>query len=210
MPEREIDEEDTETAELQTTLRRFQRVTSSGSDKEDVQEDRRHRRVGSQEAEETEEDRGAGSQEAEEDRRAGSQEVEEDRRAGCQIAEEDRGQRRAGSQEAEVDRRQRRAGSQPEREILTADTETAQFQSNLRKLAAFSHSAGEVSEQADCEVEKRPSKSNKTVFRPGMRSGPGQALRRSRTWEGFGSGLRYESVSDAGLPPPPPPPPNKR
>ena len=56
MPEREIDEEDTETAELQTTLRRFQRVTSSGSDKEDVQEDRRHRRVGSQEAEETEED----------------------------------------------------------------------------------------------------------------------------------------------------------
>ena len=93
---------------------------------------------------------------------------------------------------------------------MTADTETAQFQSNLRKLAAFSHSAGEVSEQADCEVEKRPSKSNKTVFRPGMRSGPGQALRRSRTWEGFGSGLRYESVSDAGLPPPPPPPPNKR
>ena len=93
---------------------------------------------------------------------------------------------------------------------MTADTETAQFQSNLRKLAAFSHSAGEVSEKADCEVEKRPSKSNKTVFRPGMRSGPGQGLRRSRTWEGFGSGLRYESVSDAGLPPPPPPPPNKR
>ena len=207
MPEREIDEEDTETAELQTTLRRFQRVTSSGSDKEDVQEDRRHRRVGSQEAEEAEEDRRAASQEVEEDRRAGSQEVEEDRRTVFQEAEEER---RAGSQEAEVDRRQRRAGSQPEREILTADTETAQFQSNLRKLAAFSHSAGEVSEQADCEVEKRPSKSNKTVFRPGMRSGPGQALRRSRTWEGFGSGLRYESVSDAGLPPPPPPPPNKR
>ena len=207
MPEREIDEEDTETAELQTTLRRFQRVTSSGSDKEDVQEDRRHRRVGSQEAEEAEEDRRAASQEVEEDRRAGSQEVEEDRRTVSQEAEEER---RAGSQEAEVDRRQRRAGSQPEREILTADTETAQFQSNLRKLAAFSHSAGEVSEQADCEVEKRPSKSNKTVFRPGMRSGPGQALRRSRTWEGFGSGLRYESVSDAGLPPPPPPPPNKR
>ena len=201
MPEREIDEEDTETAELQTTLRRFQRVTSSGSEKEDVQEDRRrrHRRVGSQESEEDNRQRRVGSQEAEEDKRAKSQEAEEDRRP-----------RRARSQEAEEDRRHRRAGSQPEREILTADTETAQFQSNLRKLAAFSHSAGEVSEQADCEVEKRPSKSNRTVFRPGMRSGAGQGLRRSRTWEGFGSGLRYESVSDAGLPPPPPPPPNKR
>ena len=31
-------------------------------------------------------------------------------------------------------------------------------------------------------------------------------LQRSRTWQGFGSGHRYESVSDAGLPPPPPNP----
>ena len=34
-----------------------------------------------------------------------------------------------------------------------------------------------------------------------------QGIRRSRSWQGFGSGLRYESVTDAGLPPPPRGPP---
>ena len=147
MPEREIDEEDTETAELQSTLRRCQQASRPGSDKEEAQEDRRSRR----------------------------------------------------------------AGSNPEREILSADTETAQFQSNLRKLATFSQSAGVVSESAEPEGERSstPGRSNKTVFRPGMRGQ--QGLRRSRTWESFSSGLRYESVSDKGMPPPPPAPaPNKR
>ena len=59
---------------------------------------------------------------------------------------------------------------------------------------------------------------NKTIFRPtrsgrgrgGRHGGQGGAvggrqgeLRRSRSWQGFTSGLRYESVSDAGMPPPP-------
>ena len=33
-------------------------------------------------------------------------------------------------------------------------------------------------------------------------------LQRSRSWQGFTSGLRYESVSDAGMPPPPTAPPS--
>ena len=156
MPEREIDCEDTETAELQSNLRRCQLAGRSGSDRS----------------------------------------------------------------ESEEDRRARRGGSNPEREIFTDDTETVEFQSNLRKLPTFSKSAGFISEQPDSqpepEVEKRarPARSNKTVFRPAMRSQQTPAkhgLRRSRSWQGFTSGLRYsESVSDAGMPPPPPAPPNKR
>ena len=155
MPEREIDEEDTETAELQTNLRRCQLNTRSEEEQEEPEELR----------------------------------------------------------ERKEERRQRRAGSNPEREIFTADTETAEFQSNLRKLTTFSQSAGVVSEVPGPEVDKRtssnssPSRSNKTVFRPAMRCQKSLGLRRSRTWEGFSSGLRYESVSDAGLPPPPSAPP---
>ena len=126
----------------------------------------------------------------------------------------------------EEDRRSRRAGSNPEREIFTDDTETAEFQSNLRKLPTFSKSAGFISEEPDSqpepEVDARAStvssvssvRSNKTVFRPAMRSQQSPAkhgLRRSRSWQGLTSGLRYsESVSDAGIPPPPPAPTNKR
>ena len=160
MPEREIDCEDTETAELQSNLRRCQLAARENSDREEAQ------------------------------------------------------------QEAQQDRRARRAGSNPEREIFTEDTETAEFQSNLRKLPTFSKSAGFISEQPDSqpepEVEKRARsvRSNKTVFRPSMRSqqAPSKhALRRSRSWQGLTSGLRYsESVSDAGMPPPPPAPANKR
>ena len=169
MPEREIDCEDTETAELQTNLRRCQ--------------------LANREDKECKVDR-----EAREDR--------EDR----EVPEEDR--------------RSRRAGSNPEREIFTGDTETAEFQSNLRKLPTFSKSAGFISEQSDSqsqpEVEQRarPVRTNKTVFRPAMRSQQSPAkhgLRRSRSWQGLTSGLRYsESVSDAGMPPPPPAPANKR
>ena len=156
MPEREIDCEDTETAELQSNLRRCQLAARSDSDKEEAQEDRRGRR----------------------------------------------------------------AGSNPEREIFTEDTETAEFQSNLRKLPTFSKSAGFISEQPDSQPEPevetraRSVRSNKTVFRPTMRSQqapPKHGLRRSRSWQGLTSGLRYsESVSDAGMPPPPPAPANKR
>ena len=38
MPEREIDEEDTETAELQSTLRRCQQASRPGSDKEEAED----------------------------------------------------------------------------------------------------------------------------------------------------------------------------
>ena len=157
MPEREIDCEDTETAELQSNLRRCQLAGRSGSDRS----------------------------------------------------------------ESEEDRRARRGGSNPEREIFTDDTETAEFQSNLRKLPTFSKSAGFISEQPDSppepelETSARPVRSNKTVFRPAMRckqaSPAKNDLRRSRSWQGLTSGLRYsESVSDAGMPPPPPAPANKR
>ena len=49
----------------------------------------------------------------------------------------------------------------------------------------------------------------KGIFRLGRIKlrGSKPGLRRSRSWQGFGSGLRYESVSDAGLPPPPSHPP---
>ena len=50
----------------------------------------------------------------------------------------------------------------------------------------------------------------KGIFRLGRIKlrGNKEGVRRSRSWQGFGNGLRYESVSDAGLPPPPslPPP----
>ena len=157
MPEREIDCEDTETAELQSNLRRCQLASREGSDR---------------------------------------------------------------SESESEDRRARRGGSNPEREIFTEDTETAEFQSNLRKLPTFSKSAGLISEQPDSQPEPevearaRPVRTNKTVFRPAMRSQPSPAkhgLRRSRSWQGLTSGLRYsESVSDAGMPPPPPAPPDKR
>ena len=42
----------------------------------------------------------------------------------------------------------------------------------------------------------------------GGRGGRQGGLQRSRSWQGFTSGLRYESVSDAGMPPPPTAPPS--
>ena len=173
-PEREIDEEDTETAELQTNLRKYSsknRLTLSDGDGHESHE---------------------------------HEEVDTNNN----------------------DRRSRRGGSNPEREIIEEDTETAEFQSNLRKLAAGKHkselsqsspnisdSPGDKSDSGDSEpgARRMPGAKNKTIFRPSSMRGRGRGghgLRRSRTWQGFTSGLRYESVSDAGMPPPPSSPPN--
>lgn len=184
MPEREIDEDDTETAELQSTLRRYSSKTRlTQSENGDNLEDADHN-------------------------------PDTDNK-------EARGRDR------------RRGGSNPEREIVEDDTETAAFQSSLRRLAASktksvssphlvtpgSGSDGENSAEVSLITARmtahaqRPGARNKTIFRPSaMRSGRGRpgprgGLQRSRTWEGFSSGLRYESVSDAGMPPPPPAPP---
>ena len=51
-----------------------------------------------------------------------------------------------------------------------------------------------------------PAVSRSAVGRRRGAASRGRGLQRSRTWQGFGSGHRYESVSDAGLPPPPPNP----
>ena len=174
MPEREIDAEDAETAELQTTLRKYSsRTKLQRSEDESID---------------------------------------------------------ASDGDCNNRRRDRRGGSNPEREINEDDTETAAFQSNLRKLNAaklknrLSQSSpqlvnlhlDEVIEEVGDESDKPPEKKmagsrNKTIFRPSaMKAGRGRGgLRRSRTWEGFSSGLRYESVSDAGMPPPPPAPPTQ-
>ena len=189
MPEREIDEDDTETAALQSTLRRYSSKTRlTQSEDGDNHEDR---------------------SEADHNPDTDNKEV--------------RGRDR------------RRGGSNPEREIVEDDTETAAFQSSLRRLAASktvsasspqlasqaSNSDGENSAEVSLITSRmtahaqRPGARNKTIFRPSaMRSGRGRpgprgGLQRSRTWEGFSSGLRYESVSDAGMPPPPPAPPTK-
>ena len=168
MPEREIDAEDTETAALQSTLRRYnsaQRLPRS--DGED--------------------------------------------------SVEDRGQDQT---------RARRGGSNPEREVSEDDAETAELQSNLRRLAAakaMSQSLPQLVTAADTMAGAGAGQRtrNKTIFRPvsgALRAGRGRGggvsggargggLRRSRTWQGFTNGLRYESVSDAGMPPPPPSPP---
>ena len=191
MPEREIDEDDTETAALQSTLRRYSSKTrlTKSEDGDNL-----------------------------EDREADHNPDTEDKEA--------RGRDR------------RRGGSNPEREIVEDDTETAAFQSSLRRLAAsktksvsspqlVTQSSGsdgensaEVSHITSRMTGQRPAVRNKTIFRPSaMRSGRGRpggrrggGLQRSRTWQGFSSGLRYESVSDAGMPPPPtaPPTPAKR
>ena len=189
MPEREIDEDDTETAALQSTLRRYSSKT----------------RLTQSEDGDNHEDRSEVDHNPDTDNK------------------EARGRDR------------RRGGSNPEREIVEDDTETAAFQSSLRRLAASktvsasspqlatqaSNSDGENSAEVSLITsrmsghQQRQGSRNKTIFRPsamrsgrgGPRGGPRGGLRRSRTWQGFSSGLRYESVSDAGMPPPPSAPP---
>ena len=192
MPEREIDEDDTETAALQSTLRRYSSKTRlTQSEDGDNHEDRE-------------------ASEADHNPDTDNKEV--------------RGRDR------------RRGGSNPEREIVEDDTETAAFQSSLRRLATSkpvsasspqlatqgSNSDGENSAEVSLITsrmtggQQRQGSRNKTIFRPSaMRSGrggrpggPRGGLRRSRTWQGFSSGLRYEAVSDAGMPPPPSAPPS--
>ena len=184
MPEREIDEDDTETAALQSTLRRYSSKTRL-----------------------TRSEDGDNHEDSEADRHLDTENKEL------------RGRDRS------------RVGSNPEREIVEDDTETAAFQSSLRRLAASksksasspqlvttqgSGSDGENSaEVSRITTRMAQGARNKTIFRPSaMRSGRGRpgpgsrgGLRRSRTWQGFSSGLRYESVSDAGMPPPPSVPP---
>ena len=171
MPEREIDEEDTETAALQSTLRRHN--SAHRLPREDSGED----------------------------------------------SLEDRDQDHT---------RARRGGSNPEREVSEDDAETAELQSNLRRLAAakaMSQSLPQLVTAADTMAGAGAGQRarNKTIFRPvsgALRAGRGRGggvsggargggLRRSRTWQGFTNGLRYESVSDAGMPHPPPSPPRQ-
>jgi len=207
MPEREIDEEDTETAELQVNLRKISgrsfipgvKLDSDGKDENESPKLGIH--------------------------------GENDEPKDLQIEES-----------AEIDsgkfRRLDRRGSMPEREINEDDTETAEFQTNLRKLSAKSQDSDAKSQndyKSSSEIEDEilaveeidsvnpgdssssetktaetmgQEEENKQIFRPAIpaRGRTPGGLRRSRTWQGFGSGLRYESVSDAGLPPPPPTP----
>jgi len=218
MPEREIDEEDTETAELQVNLRKISGRSFIPSVKLDSVEKDENDNVSPQietngENEETKEVNGNNN-----------------------LVAEDIG----------IHRRLDRRGSMPEREINEDDTETAEFQTNLRKLSAKTQDADvksntenqsssefedeitpEIENMKDCpnlqdiplytateSAEGKTSEpmnseeENKQIFRPAIpaRGRTPGGLRRSRTWQGFGSGLRYESVSDAGLPPPPPTP----
>ena len=124
MPEREIDAEDTETAALQSTLRRYnsaQRLPRS--DGED--------------------------------------------------SVEDRGQDHT---------RARRGGSNPEREVSEDDAETAELQSNLRRLAAakaMSQSLPQLVTAADTMAGAGAGQRtrNKTIFRPvsgALRAGRGR------------------------------------
>merc|ERR1711952_52950 len=102
-----------------------------------------------------------------------------------------------------------RRGSMPEREIDEEDTETAELQSNLRRLAAaktMSQSLPQLVTAADTMAGAGQRARNKTIFRPvsgALRAGRGRGggvsggargggLRRSRTWQGFTNGLRYE------------------
>ena len=212
MPEREIDEEDTETAELQVNLRKISgrsfipgvKLDSDGKDETESPKLEIH---------------------AENDESKNSQIENSDDKS---LPEIDSGSYRR------LDRR----GSMPEREINEDDTETAEFQTNLRKLSAKSQDSDAKSQndyKSSSEIEdeiaaveeidspnpgncsssetKTPAamdqeEENKQIFRPAIpaRGRTPGGLRRSRTWQGFGSGLRYESVSDAGLPPPPPTP----
>ena len=183
MPEREIDEDDAETAALQSTLRKYSSKT----------------RLTRSEDEESHESR-----------------------------EQSESDHHPDTENRDSRSRARRGGSNPEREIAKDDTDTAAFQSNLRRLAAAesksasspqlvtgSSSDGESSAEVSLITAKMGGARNKTIFRPStLRSGRGRpgpvagGLRRSRTWQGFSSGLRYESVSDAGMPPPPSAPPS--
>jgi len=219
MPEREIDEEDTETAELQVNLRKISGRSFIPSVKlKSIEKDENDNIP----------DINAPKEEDSKQGELGSKEVEDSNSLDDEFVRHRRSQRR---------------GSMPEREISEDDTETAEFQTNLRKLSAKSQEVtpGSITEsksspelvdeispeeeasddfegskenQIDPEAEATkvkttksmdPPEENKQIFRPAIpaRGRTPGGLRRSRTWQGFGSGLRYESVSDAGLPPPP-------
>ena len=146
-PEREIDENDTETAELQVKLRQI-----SGRREEAEQ--------------------------------------------AC--SRESSGERSREDSRERLRERGRECGL-PERELSVADTETAALQCELRRMAR---------EEPGLEP---------AAAAPGRAAVPARGrvgVRRSRTsgdlggrsWQGFSNGLRYESVTDAGMPPPPGPP----
>lgn len=197
MPDREIDEGDTETAELQVNLRKISgrsfipSLKLSSAERESDGEDRKCRSVSVEEAE-----------------------------AGAS-PETWRPARRSQEREAAA-----------EREVVEEDTVTAEFQTNLRKLSSnvpvvtTANGSEPPTEVNNCQTEKASPEVAEPVLAntstkveeeamvpqvsraaPGRRkAAQNKGLQRSRTWQGFASGQRYESVSDAGLPPPPPVP----
>jgi hypothetical protein len=193
MPDREIDEEDMETAELQVNLRKISgrsfipslKLGSAervGSDGEDEPSAVKSRSVSAEEAEPELAPEPTPSPEAW------------------------RPARRSQERECRVE----------EREVAVEDAVTAEFQSHLRKLSTGLPAGDPAADGPGADgppdgelmaLEPEP------VPAPVSRAAPGRkrtaargGLQRSRTWQGFGSGQRYESVSDAGLPPPPPAP----
>lgn len=214
MPEREIDEEDTETAELQVNLRKISGRSFIPSVKLDSDGKSENENISPQ-------------LEAHEEKDS-TRDLQIEISEKTNLPDIDSGSHR----------RLNRRGSMPEREINEDDTETAEFQTNLRKLSAKTQdadarsqneyqSSSEIEDEITPEIENLKdlqdtisspetktsqtmdsTEENKQIFRPAIpaRGRTPGGLRRSRTWQGFGSGLRYESVSDAGLPPPPPTP----
>ena len=208
MPDREIDEDDTETAELQVNLRKISgrsfipSLKLSSEERESDVEDR-ERKSRSVSAEVVE----PGHSASPEGWRPAPRSQEREVAAEREVVEED-------TEQAEFQTHLRKLSSNKE-PVGVASSEAGD---EARAGPPAIPESGEPPAEPEVHrplgrVEEDNSAAPVQVSRapPGRRAGKRgmkqQGLQRSRTWQGFSSGQRYESVTDAGLPPPPPPPP---
>lgn len=203
MPDREIDEEDTTTAELQLNLRKISGrsfIPSLKLSSEEPESDTKDRKSRSLSVEERAQD--APSPEGwRPARRSQEREVAEER----EVVKED-----TVTAEFQTHLRKLSSSTAP---VTTPESESGEAAHICQPVKEASVEAAECeSTNTSITMEQEDEPIAPLVSRAALarkRGGKGtqqRGLQRSRTWQGFGSSQRYESVSDAGLPPPPPTP----